>query len=282
MNSKQKQHARSYGAWLALVLLLVAARPLAAETRARPPQLEGVGVEQKMGASIPRDARFVDSQGNPVRLGELMGERPVLLNLVYFECPMLCNMAMNGLIRALRASSYDAGEEFRVVTISFDPREGPEMAASAKRTALQRYGRPESADDWYFLTGEEDQIRKVTEAVGFNYRWDPRRGQYAHAACLIVLTPEGRVSRYLLGVDYVPRDLQFSVIEASNNKVGSVSDQILLLCFQYDPSTGKYGLLIHRVLQISGTLFATVLGCCIGFMLWRERRRGQVSETSAT
>ena len=243
-----------------------------AQTRPQLP-FDNVGIDQKLGVQVPLDLTFRDEEDRPVRLGELLKGRPVLLNLVYFECPMLCNMTMDGLIRSLRGLAFDAGSEFTVITVSFDPREGPKLAAGAKRTAIKRYGRPEAADHWHFLTGQQPAIQALTEAVGFRYRYDPDRGQYAHAAGLIVLTPQGRVSRYLLGIEYAPRDLRLSLVEAADNRIGTVTDQMMLLCYQYDPLTGKYGLLIHNVLRLAGVATVTVLVGGVLLMLRRERRQ---------
>ncbi len=232
-----------------------------------------IRIEQKLNNPVPLDCRFVDAQGRRVQLGDLLDGRPVVLNLVYFECPMLCNLATNGLIRSLRALSFEAGQEFTVITVSFDPREGPEMAAAAKRTALKRYGRAADGEGWHFLTGKEESIRRLADAVGFRYRFDPESGQYLHAAGLMVLTPAGRVSRYLFGIDYAPRDLRLSLVEAAENKIGTTTDQVLLLCYQYDPATGKYGLLIHNSLRVFGVATVLVIGSAAGLLLWREHKR---------
>ncbi|MGE0761169.1 MAG: SCO family protein [Pirellulaceae bacterium] len=241
-----------------------------------------VSIEQKLDAQVPLDLMFRDERGRSVRLGDLLAGRPVILNLVYFQCPMLCNMALDGLIRSLRTLSFTAGEEFTVITVSFDPTETPELAAGAKRTALTRYGRAESADQWHFLTGDEQAIAQLTEAVGFHYRWDPDTAQYAHAAGLIILTPEGRTSQYLLGVEYPARDLRLSLVQASRHTIGSVTDDVLLLCYQYDPLTGRYGLVIRRVLQLGGVVTVLALSGAIGGMLWRERRRERAGQHAAS
>jgi protein SCO1/2 len=241
-------------------------------------QGEDVEIEQRLGVQVPLDVTFRDERGRNVQLGPLIDGRPVILNLVYFECPMLCNLAMDGLIRSLRSLPYDVGDELTVITVSFDPREGPELAAAAKRTAIKRYGRPRAEGHWHFLTGDRVQIERLCNAVGFQYRWDPERKQYAHAAGIIVLTPQGVTSRYLFGVEYAPRDLRLSLVEAADNKIGGLTDQVLLLCYQYDPTTGKYGLLIQRVLRWAGIATVGLLGGAVGLMLWNERRqlrRGQ-------
>jgi protein SCO1/2 len=241
-------------------------------------QTEGIAIDQQLGAQVPLDVTFRDEQGERVQIGQLLSrnaQKPVVLNLVYFECPMLCNLAMDGLIRSLRVLPYGVGDELTVITVSFDPREGSELAAAAKRTALQRYGRPRANEHWHFLTGERAEIDRLCRSVGFEYRWDPTRGQYAHAAGIIVLTPEGVVSRYLLGIEYAPRDLRLSLVEAGDGQIGSLTDQVLLLCYQYDPLTGRYGLLIRRVLRTGGIATVGLLAASIGWMLWNERRRGR-------
>lgn len=235
------------------------------------------GIDQNLGAQVPLELTFRNESGELVRLGDLIGDRPVLLNLVYFECPMLCNMSMDGLIRSLRALQFTAGEEFTVITVSFDPREDSKMAAGAKRTALKRYGR-EADRDWHFLTGEEDQIKSLADAVGFHYRFNEENGQYVHAAGVIVLTPKGVVSRYLLGVEYAPRDLRLSLVEAADNKIGSISDQMLLLCYQYDPARGKYGLLIQNVIRLAGIATVLLMAGGIGLMIVRDRRQRKTNE----
>jgi protein SCO1/2 len=235
--------------------------------------LDRIGIEPKPGAQVPPDLVFRDERGRRVRMGDCFGDRPIVLNLVYFQCPMLCNMTMDGLIRTLKIVPFELGRDFDVLTVSFDPREGPQLAAGAKRTALKRYGRG-GAEAWHFLTGDEASIRRLTEAVGFRYEFDPQIGQYAHAAGLIVLTPDGRVSRYLHGVEFPARDLRLSLVEASQGNIGTAADHVLLLCYQYNPATGKYGLAVQTATRVLGltTLFCLLGG--IAIMLRRERLRG--------
>lgn len=241
----------------------------------------GAGIDQKPGAQVPLDLEFQNEAGKTVRLKEVLEGRPVILNLAYFKCPMLCGVVMDGLIRSLQDLSFDIGDQFTVITLSFDPREGPEQAAAAKRTAIRRYGRPDADPHWHFLTGRRPEIDQLADSVGFRYQFDPKSGQYAHAAGLIVLTPEGRVSRYLLGAEFPPRDLRLGLIESSHGKIGSVSDQILLLCYQYDPASGKYGLLIRNVLRLAGLTTVMMLGGLVGILLWRERTRQRGAEARA-
>jgi len=239
--------------------------------------LDQIAIQQRLGEQVPLETAFRDADGRTVTLGECIDARPTVVALVYFECPMLCNMVADGLIRALQAMRLEPGEDFSVVTVSFDPREGPERAAAAKRKTLQRYGRPGAEEAWRFLTGEAESITRLTEAVGFQYTFDEQRKQFAHAAGLTVLTPEGKISRYLLGLDYDPRDLRLALVEASSRQIGSPADSLLLFCYQYDPIAGKYGLAIHRVIQVAGALTVIVLVVAVTSMLRREcaqRRAG--------
>jgi len=265
-----------------VVFAFTAAAANAQEARPAQDPGRGVDIQQKLGVQVPLDAEFRNAQGETVALGSLLDERPVILNLVYFECPMLCNMALDGLVRSLRALEFEPGEEFSVITVSFDPRETPELAAKAKRTMLSRYGRPGAQESWHFLTGEKPEIDRLAESVGFDYRYDAKTGQYAHAAGLIVLTPEGRASRYLLGVEYALRDLRLSLVEAAENEIGSLSDQVLLLCYQYDPTTGRYGLLIQDVLRLAGMATVVLLGGSIATMLFVERRKRAAQREAET
>ncbi|MEX0703787.1 MAG: SCO family protein [Planctomycetales bacterium] len=261
-------------AWAALLAALAGGRASAAE---QPPGvqqqiLRSVGIEQKLDGQVPLDLPFRDEAGGRVTLGDYAGEKPVLLNLVYYECPMLCNVAMEGLVRTLRTLEFTPGDEFEIVTVSFDPRETPQRAAQAKRKFLRHYDRPDAAGGWHFLTGDETSIRPLAEAVGFRYEYDDQKAQFAHAAGIMVLTPDGRLSRYLDGIDYPARDLRLALVEASEYRIGSATDHVLLFCYQYDPATGKYGLLIHRVIQAAGAATVLLLGGGIGLMIWRERR----------
>lgn len=242
------------------------------------PILQRVGIDQKLDAQIPLDLVFRDEQGRAVPLRAYFGEKPVVLSLVYYECPMLCTLILNGLLRSLRALPLTVGKDFTVVTVSFDPREGPELAAAKKRTYVQSYGRPGADGGWHFLTGEEEAIRRLTDAVGFRYAFDPETGQFAHASGIIVLTPQGRVARYFYGIEYSPRDLRFGLIEAAAGKIGSPVDQILLYCYHYDPKAGRYSLLIMNVLRVAGAATVAVLGVFILAMIRRDRRRKRLSE----
>jgi protein SCO1/2 len=235
--------------------------------------LEDVGIAQRLGAQIPLDLEFRDSTGRAVRLDDLVGERPVILSLVYYECPMLCNLVLNGLLRALKALSFDAGKEFDVLTVSFDPLETPALAAAKKASYLEQYGREGAAGAWSFLTGDQPAIAKLTDAVGFRYHYNAVTDEYAHSSALVVLTPDGKISRYFFGVEYVGRDLRLALVEASAEKIGSVVDEVLLLCLRYDPVKGRYGLFIMGVMRLLGGATVFVLGGFIAYTLWKDRRR---------
>jgi protein SCO1 len=224
----------------------------------RPPGLLNVGIEQHLDEQIPADLNFRDETGKPVRLGDYFGKRPMILNLVYYNCPMLCGEVLSGLESAMRVMKFDVGKEYDVLTVSFDPRETPEMATKKKTEFLKRYGRAGAADGWHFLTGPQDSIDALTKAAGFQYQYDPKTGQFAHATAILLLTPGGKITQYYYGVEYAPKDLRLGLIQASQNKIGTLADQVLLYCYHYDPNTGKYGAIISRVLQLSA--LATILG----------------------
>jgi protein SCO1/2 len=226
----------------------------------RPPGLKNVGIEQHLDDQIPADLMFRDETGKPVRLGDYFGKKPAILNLVYYQCPMLCNEVLSGLESALRVLKFNVGKEFEVLTVSFDPRETPEMATTKKAEFLKRYGRAGAADGWHFLTGPQESIDALTKAAGFQYQYDPKTGQFAHSTAIMVLTPEGKIAQYYYGVEYAPKDLRLGLIQASQNKIGNLADQVLLYCYHYDPTTGKYGAVIARVLQLSGLATILALG----------------------
>jgi protein SCO1/2 len=237
------------------------------------PILRDAGLEQKLNSPLPLDTPFVDEQGRAVTLGDYFGQRPVVLALVYYECPMLCTQVLNGLVGSLQALSFSPGAEFDVVAVSFDPGETPAMAA-AKRTAyLKRYGRTTAERGVHFLTGRDSSIQRLTDAVGFNYAYDPKIDQYAHPAVITVLTPEGRVSRYLFGIEFAPRDLRLALVEAADNRIGTAIDQMLLFCYHYDPESGTYGLAITNLVRLGGVLTVLALGTFILMNLRRERRQ---------
>jgi protein SCO1 len=238
-----------------------------------PDIFEKVGIDQKLDSQVPLDLEFVDDAGRVVRLRDYFGDKPVVLTLVYFECPMLCTLILNGTLRAMRALDFTAGEEFQVVTVSIDPEETPALAAAKRAQYLENYQRDGAAPGWQFLTGREDQIQALADAVGFRYAYDPISGEYAHAGGIMVLTPEGRVSRYFYGVEYSARDLRLGLVEASDNRIGTPVDQILLYCFQYNPLTGKYSFAIMSALRVGGVLTLLGIALLLIFMIRRERVR---------
>jgi protein SCO1/2 len=234
----------------------------------RPPRLENVGIEQHLDAQVPPDLTFRDETGKTVKLADYFGRKPLILNLVYYNCTMLCGEALAGLASAMRLVKFDVGNEFDVVTVSFDPRETPEMAAAKKKDYVGRYGRPNAAAGWHFLTGQQESINALTKAVGFQYQYDAKTNQYAHATAIMVLTPQGRISRYFYGVDFPPKDLRMGLVEASQGKIGNAVDAVLLYCYHYDPETGKYGAMVANILRLAAAATILFMGTFL-FILWR-------------
>ena len=239
-----------------------------------PPQLRGVGIDQRLNNQVPLDLKFRDETGQTVTLGSYFGKKPVILSLVYYTCPMLCTMAENGLLNALRDVKFNIGEQYEVVTVSIDPTETPEMAMGKKAVYVGLYGRPGAKQGWHFLVGDEPSIRALAQAVGFHYNYIPETKQFAHATGIIVLTPQGKVSRYFYGILYPPRDIRLALVEASNEKIGNPVDAVLLYCCQYDPATGKYSVVVSRVLRIAGVI--TLL--CMGTLIIALSRGGRQDE----
>ena len=244
-------------------------RQVPPEKDTRPLLLQKVSFDQKLGAQLPLDLKFRDEYGNTIALGQYFHQKPVILSLVYYQCPMLCTQVLNGMVSAFLPLNLSAGKEFEVVTVSFDPRETPEMAAAKKDTYLKRYGRPSAYDGWHFLTGDQASIDALTQAVGFHYAFDPKLNQFAHASGIMIVTPEGKLAQYYYGIEYSPRDLRLGLVEASKNKIGTLVDQVLLYCYHYDPSTGRYGAIAMRVMRLGG---ATTVLLLAGFMLAMWRR----------
>ena len=240
-------------------------------TVARPRLLLDVGIDQKLGGRIPLDLAFRDESGAAVTLGRYFGQKPVILALVYYECPMLCTQVLNGTIRSLKEVRFDAGKDFQLVVVSINPRETPRLAQSKKQIYAGLYLRPGGENGFHFLTGEESSIAPLAKAAGFRYAYDPETGQYAHASAIMVLTPTGTIARYFYGLQYPSRDLRLGLVEASEGKISSPVDQILLFCYHYDPATGKYGLVILNVVRAA--CLATLLGLAafITLMFRRER-----------
>jgi protein SCO1/2 len=238
-----------------------------------------VGFDQKLGVRLPLEKRFRDDSGRELSLGELFGRRPVILAPIYYRCPLLCNQVLNALTRSLKPLSLDAGTGFDVVAVSIDPEETPELASKKKAAYLERYGRPGTGSGWHFLTGEEASIAALTEAIGFRYTYNPRTKLYAHAAGIIVVTPDGRVSRYYFGIDYPARDLQAELERARGGRIGSPISGLLLLCYDYDAATGKYTLSILRLTRVLGVATVLGLGSFLFVMFRRDRvrRRGETT-----
>jgi protein SCO1/2 len=248
---------------------------------------EEVGITPPLGSKLPLDLTFTDADGRTARLADSFGERPVILHLVYYQCPMLCKLSSDGLLRALGTLSLKPGQDFSIVTVSFDPREGPEFSARARHMAIERTGRRAVDEGWQFLTGDAATIDALCKAVGFRYRFDPDTGQFAHASGVFIATPDGTLSRFLSGVEFSPRDLRLALVEASAGRVGSAADQVMLLCYMYDPITGKYGLAIMTALRAAGLATVGGMGIAIVVMLRRERQRrswdvGGVSDADDT
>lgn len=234
-----------------------------------PGALQGVGIQQKLDQLVPLELTFRDEANRPVALSSFFHGKPVLLALVYYRCPMLCTQILNGVVSSLKAVSFNPGSDFEVVSVSFDRKDTPELAAEKKISYLRRYGRANTANGFHFLTGDEANIKALTDAVGFHYKYDPITDQFAHASGIMILTPEGRISRYFYGVEYAPRDVRLGLVEASANKIGTPVDEVLLFCFHYDPGTGKYGAIAINLLRGAGAVFVLVCGTFL-LLAWRR------------
>lgn len=243
----------------------------------RPEALTNAGFDQRLGESLPFDARFLDETGKSVTLGDYFDGRPVVLVPVYFKCPMLCKLVMNEVAQSFADVPLTPGKDFQVVVFSFDKSDTPALAAEKKAEALRRYSRPDTEAGWHFLTGTEAEILKLSEAIGFRFKWDERTGEFAHASGLVVATPEGKLSRYFYGFDYPAKTLRLTLVEASEEKIGSLTDHVLLFCFKYDPTTGKYSAITMNLVRLCGALTVVSLALYIGFALRRDRMRSQRS-----
>jgi protein SCO1/2 len=241
---------------------------------ARLPQLESVSFRQRLNEQLPLDTAFTDELGRPVTLAQYVnGQKPVILAFVYYSCPMLCTQIMNGVSRAVKVLPFSAGNDFDVVFISFDPRDKPE-AASAKKSALLNYWSMQNQSGaWHFLTGEEPQIKTITSAAGFSYSWDEKTQQFAHLSGVLVLTPDGRLSRYFYGIEYSPKELRLALVESGQGRIGSLVDELLLYCYHYDPATGRYGAMVMNLVRIGGVLTVAFLAGFIYLMRREEIRR---------
>lgn len=242
-----------------------------------PGALKDVGIDQRLDAQIPLNLVFNDESGRALPLSTYFtGKKPVVLVLVYYRCPMLCSEILNGLTAALKTVSLNPGQDFEVVAVSFDPKDTPEIAAAKRQSYLRRYNRPNTANGWHFLTGDERNIKALTDAAGFHYTYDPKTDQFAHASAVMIVTPAGKMSKYFYGVEYSARDLRLGLVEASADKIGTPVDQILLFCFHYDPATGKYGALTMTSLRIAGAGFALVCGAFL-LVAFRRDTRGKTN-----
>ncbi len=244
-------------------------------TNTRPSVLEKVGIDQRLGHTVPLEAKFRDELGREVKLGDYFHKRPVLLALVYYDCPMLCTQGLNGLTSALGVLKFNAGQEFDVVAVSFDPRETPQLAAAKKQVYLNRYKRQGADQGWHFLTGNQESITALTEAAGFRYVWDETTSQFAHGSAVMLLTPEGKLAQYYYGIEYSPKDMRLGMIEASHEKIGNIVDQVILYCFHYDPTTGKYGAVAMNLIRAGGVLTVLLLGTFMAVNFRRDARNGR-------
>jgi protein SCO1/2 len=241
---------------------------------AQPQIFSEVGIDQHLNAQLPLDLHFRDENGKDVKFGDYFGKRPVILTLVYYQCPMLCTQVLNGLTSSLNVLKFDIGREFDVVTVSIDPRETPQMANAKKAMYLKRYRGRDASIGWHFLTGDQPQIAQLAKAVGFRYAFDPKTDQFAHASGIMVVTPEGKVAQYYYGIEYSPKDIRLALIEASQNKIGNVVDQVVLYCFHYDPTTGRYSAVAINTMRVAGILTVVLLG---GFIFLSVRREGKTN-----
>lgn len=253
-------------------LLLVAAPRLDAAGLPASEVLQQVRFDQRLGETVDPDLTFFDSIGNRVRMGDYLGDRPVLITMGYYRCPQLCSIVFNGLVQALQQLPFVAGADYEWVVVSIDPDETPELARKKKATYAARYAHDGAADGWHFLVGDPQNINRLADTIGFRYAHDPETGQYAHPAGIVVLTPDGMVSKYFFGTDFDPGDLRLGMVDASAGKLGSAVDQVLLRCYQYDPSTGQYGFAVMTAVRAAGVLTVLVMAGGILWLLRRERR----------
>lgn len=237
-----------------------------------PPQMKSVTFAQRLNHQVPLNTMLKDEAGRSVRLGDFFKDKPVMLAFVYYQCPMLCPMTLNGISSALKALSFTPGKDFEVVVVSFDPRDTPESANAKKQAHLAHWNTADTAGGWHFLTGDEASIRQLTSAAGFSYTWDATTGQFAHVSGLLTLTPDGRLARYFYGVEYSPRELRLALVESSQGRIGSKVEEVLLYCFHYDPTTGRYGWAVMALVRLGGALTVALV---LGFILLMRRREGR-------
>ena len=246
-----------------------------------PVMLQGIDLEQRLGTQVPLDIRLRDSTGRQVQLGAYFRDKPVILSLAYYSCDNLCPLSLDGLVKAMRVLPLVLGKDFTVVTVSIDPRDTPELAAATKQRYVRRYARAGDGEGWHFLTGDAEATRRLAQAVGFRYTYDPAQEQYAHASGIMVLTPAGVTARYFYGIEYAPRDLRFGLVEAAAHTIGTPIDRLLLFCYHYDPRTGQYGLIVMPILRLAALLTVLGLGTGVGLMLRRDWRARQAEKRPA-
>ena len=246
-----------------------------------PPVLKNVRYEQKLDSQVPLSLSFRDESGMPVRLGDYFGRKPVVLILAYYRCPMLCSQVLAGATHAFRQLPFRIGQQFNVLTVSFDPRETPALAAASKETYIASYGQPQAAEGWHFLTGQQPQITALAQAVGFHYAWDTQTQQYAHATGIVVLTPSGKVAQYFYGIDYPAQDLRLALVQSSQERIGSLTDEVLLFCSHYDPNSGRYTAIMGRVLQIAGAFTLLILGGVLFLLFYLDKKKRLELEKAA-
>ena len=245
------------------------------------PKLKDVGIDQKLNSQVPLNLSFRDESGQPVTLGNYFNNRPVILSLVYFSCPMLCPRVVQGMAKTLNLVTLNMGKDYSVLTVSFDPKDTPGTAAERKREWLQALDKRNDRQAWHFLTGDPNAIAALTQSVGFRYNWDPESHMFAHATGIMVLTPEGKVSKYFYGTEYPPADLRLGLVDASHDKIGSAVDQILLFCCKYNAVSGKYDLLVSRVLAIGGGVTLIAIGAFL-LILFRVAPKKKAADSQRT
>jgi protein SCO1/2 len=247
--------------------------PKAPAPQGKPSILKSIGIDQKLNDQVPLDLKFRDEAGREVQLGQYFGSKPVILTLVYYTCPMLCNEVQSGLASSLALVKFNAGEQFEVVAVSINPHETPADAENKKRQFLRRYKRAGAESGLHFLTGDQASIDALAKAVGFRYSYDAQTRQYAHASAIMVLTPQGRLAQYFYGIEYGASDVRLALVESSQNKIGNAVDQVLLYCFHYDPATGHYGAMVMNIVRLGGVLTVLLLALFVTVSLRREARR---------
>jgi protein SCO1/2 len=284
MNMMRLRRVHAIGAMIMVVLWTGSGVARAQLVEQVPEALEEVGITEHLDAKLPMDLEFRDEDGLSVTLGSFFdGERPVILTLNYYRCPMLCGLMLNGLVDGLDQMEWTPGQEFEIVTVSINPLETPALAKEKKQNYIKRYGRPSAMSGWHFLTGNEPEIDRLAETVGFRFVYDPVGKQYAHAAAIFVCTPDGRVARYLYGIEYPPKRLKLGLLEASEGKIGSTLDQLILYCYHYDPTNRRYSPVAMNIMRVGGGATASILAVTLGIFWFREwRRRKSIAKRDST